>query len=392
MLANGLLNLPIWAIILITLLLTHITLLGVTLYLHRSQAHRALDMHPAVNHFFRFWLWMTTGMSTKEWVSIHRKHHARCETEEDPHSPQIMGIKKIFWRGAEVYREAAADPVICEKYGHGTPSDWLENNLYGRWQSLGIALMLIIDLLLFGVLGLTIWAVQMVLIPLLAAGVINGIGHYWGYRNYETKDAATNILPWGLFIGGEELHNNHHAFPSSAKFSCKPWEFDIGWMYIRLLSALKLAKVRRMAPTPHHDFDKKAIDLDTLRAVITNRLHVTADFARNVVIPVLQDEWHKADSATRRFLKKSRRPLIREDARLNDGQRSQLQHVLNSNNQLRTVYEYRQQLQEIWARTSLNHDKLIAALQEWCTRAEASGNRYLQDFSARLRSYTLQPV
>ncbi|HXH03873.1 MAG TPA: fatty acid desaturase [Candidatus Competibacteraceae bacterium] len=388
---NGLLDLPWWGLVLAALALTHVTIVTVTIYLHRAQAHRALDLHPAVSHFFRFWLWLTTGMVTKQWVAIHRKHHAKCETAADPHSPQVLGIGKVLWQGAELYRAEAKNVETLERYGHGTPDDWLERRLYSRYPNLGISLLLPIDLLLFGVAGITIWAVQLVWIPFWAAGVINGLGHYWGYRNYEPRDAATNICPWGILIGGEELHNNHHAFPSSAKLSCKWWEIDLGWGYIRLLGWLGLAQVKKVAPRPHRIPGKQVMDLDTVRAVVLNRLHIMADFARHVVRPVLKEELARADVACRRFLKRERRLLVREDARLDAAARVRLHGVLDLSHSLRTVYEYRIRLQALWERTTASHDKLLAGLQEWCAQAEASGIQALREFARSLRGYSVQP-
>jgi stearoyl-CoA desaturase (delta-9 desaturase) len=387
---NGLLDLSLGGLIAATLLLTHITIVSVTVFLHRAQAHRALDLHPVVSHFFRFWLWLTTGMSTKEWVAVHRKHHAKCETPEDPHSPQILGIRKVLWEGTELYQQAARNPETLERYGHGTPNDWLERHFYSRYNHIGLSLMLFIDLALFGVVGISIWGIQLLWIPFWAAGVINGIGHYWGYRNYETPDASTNIVPWGIVIGGEELHNNHHAFPSSAKLSSKWWEFDIGWLYIRLLQAVGLTRVKKVAPKPQRIPGKQVIDLDTLRAVVLNRFYVMADFGRDVVIPVLREELRKADASGRRFLKQARVALVREDARLAPQERYRLQNVLNTSQALRTVYEFRKRLQDIWSRTTAGHEKLLAALQEWCAQAEASGIKYLQEFAHSLRSYSLR--
>ena len=383
---------PLWGIAIVTLLFTHITIVSVTVFLHRAQAHRALDLHPAISHFFRAWLWLTTGMVTKEWVAIHRKHHAKCETEEDPHSPQMLGIRKVLWEGAELYRDEAKNAETLQRYGHNTPNDWLERNLYARHHSLGILLMLAVDLLLFGVLGFAVWGIQMLWIPLWAAGVINGIGHYWGYRNYEPNDASTNIVPWGIVIGGEELHNNHHAFPSSAKFSSKRWEFDLGWFYLRTLSALGLARVKKVAPTPQRIPGKYVVDMDTLRAIVLNRFYIMADFGRYVILPVLKEELQKADDSRRRFLKRARVALLRGDVRLDPQDRDRLQYALRISHSLRTVYEYRVQLQAIWNRTTANHDKLLVSLQEWCYQAEASGIKYLQDFARTLRSYSLQPA
>ncbi len=389
---NGLLDLPWWGVAVTTLLLTHVTIVAVTVFLHRSQAHRAVALHPAINHFFRFWLWFTTGMVTKEWVSIHRKHHAKCETPDDPHSPQIFGIGKVLGEGTELYRNEAGNAETLARYGHGTPDDWLERNVYARHSNLGVTLLLFIDLALFGVLGLSVWAVQLLWIPFWAAGVINGVGHYWGYRNYETCDASTNIVPWGIVIGGEELHNNHHAFPSSARLSNKWWEFDIGWLYIRVLQILRLARVKKVAPRPRRIPGKQVVDLDTLRAVVLNRFYVMADFGRLVVMPVLKEELRKADTSCRQLLKRGRVLLVREETMMNAQDKARLQGVLQFSQALRTVYEYRTQLQQLWTRTTASHEKLLSGLQEWCNRAENSGNQYLRDFAQSLRSYSLQPV
>jgi stearoyl-CoA desaturase (Delta-9 desaturase) len=273
------------------LVLVHLTIMAVTLYLHRDQTHRAVDLHPAVRHAFRAWLWLTTGMITREWVAVHRKHHARCETEEDPHSPQVLGLRRVLLQGAELYRAEAANPETVEKFGRGAPDDWIERNLYQRFPILGVALMLVINLTLLGVGGLSVWALQMIAIPFFAAGVVNGLGHYWGYRNFECQDAATNVSPVGLLLGGEELHNNHHAFPSSAKFSLRRWEFDLGWAWIRTLSTLRLARVRRVAPKPMLAEDARgSLDLETVRAVIMNRYYVLRDYSRIVMLPAIRQE------------------------------------------------------------------------------------------------------
>lgn len=312
----GLLDVDILSAVLITVGMTHITIVAVTVYLHRAQAHRALDLHPAVSHFFRFWLWLTTGMVTKEWVGVHRRHHAKCETVEDPHSPQVLGLRKVLGEGAELYAQAASDRAAVERYGQGTPDDWLERRLYSRFSWHGLALMLVLDVVLFGVYGIVIWAVQMLWIPIFAAGVINGVGHYFGYRNFEPPDASTNILPWGILIGGEELHNNHHAFPSSARLSSTWWEFDIGWMYIRILSALRLAKIRRVAPNPQVVPGKSQLDLETLRAVITSRMHVLARYGKEVMGPVSREELCRDAEHCRRLVRRARRLLLTEGQRL----------------------------------------------------------------------------
>jgi stearoyl-CoA desaturase (delta-9 desaturase) len=389
---NGILDLSGWGVLAAALLMTHITIVSVTVYLHRHQAHRALDLHPTLAHFFRLWLWLTTGMVTKEWTAIHRKHHARCETVDDPHSPQILGIRKVLWQGAELYRKESLNQETLDKYGHGTPDDWLERRVYSRYSGFGVAVMLILNLLLFGVIGITVWAIQMIWIPIFAAGVINGLGHFWGYRNFETTDAATNISPWGILIGGEELHNNHHAFPSSARLSSKLWEFDIGWMYIRLFEKLHLAKVKKVAILPVIVADKQAVDIETLKAIITHRLHVLASYCREVIAPVLKDELKMADSARRSSLKRARRLLVREQTLLDEVAKNRLNALLQRSYALQTVYRHKLELQQLWKRSTQSQEALVQALQEWCYRAEATGIRALQEFARNLKGYSLQPA
>ena len=389
---NGIVDLPWWGYVLVTLGLTHITIASVTIFLHRHQAHRALDLHPLVSHFFRLWLWLTTGMATKAWAAIHRKHHARCETEEDPHSPQILGLSKVLWEGAELYRQEAKNDETLDHYGKGTPDDWIERKLYTPYSKFGIAIMLIIDTLLFGPIGVTMWAVQMIWIPFFAAGVINGIGHYWGYRNYESADAATNVVPWGILIGGEELHNNHHAFPGSAKLSSKSWEFDIGWLYIRTLEFMGLAKIKKVAPEPVINSAKQSVDMETVRAILVNRLHVLSHYAQDVVVPVLRAELHQEDESCRRLLRRARRPLVRGEAVMDEEAKSRVQAALNLSQTLTTVYEYKKRLQQLWQNRFSSQDRLLHHLEEWCKQAEATGIKVLQDFARRLSGYTLQPV
>ncbi|MGB5179243.1 MAG: fatty acid desaturase [Gammaproteobacteria bacterium] len=391
--SGGYLQLSTGALLLTGLVLTQVTIIGVTVYLHRHQAHRALDLHPVIAHFFRFWLWMTTGMVTREWVAIHRKHHAKCETVEDPHSPQVLGLGKVMWQGAELYQQEAHNRGTLERYGHLTPDDWLERRVYSRSPWLGITLMLLLDIMLFGIAGLVLWAVQMVWIPFWAAGVINGVGHYWGYRNYESADAARNILPWGLIIGGEELHSNHHAFPTSARFSSKWWEFDLGWSFIRLLSLLGLAKVKRLAPRKALVLEcKEHVDLDTVRAVIRGRMYVMASYARDVIRPVLRQQREQCDDSCKRALRRARGLLVRDTSLINGQARERLDQVLARFNDLKTVYQYRQQLQSVWTRKAASQEALRKALQEWCQQAEQTGITALQDFSRHLRGYSLQPA
>jgi len=392
---EGLIVLPWWGYLIVALILTHITIAAVTIYLHRHQAHRALDIHPVISHFFRFWLWLTTGMVTKEWAAIHRKHHAKVETPDDPHSPRQFGIRKVMWQGAELYRKESKNLETMEKYGHGTPDDWLERNLYTRHSGKGIALMFAIDVALFGPIGITIWATQMIWIPIFAAGIINGVGHYWGYRNYEVSDASTNIVPWGILIGGEELHNNHHTFGSSAKFSSKWWEFDIGWLYIQTMKALGLARVKKIPPELTCDSAKQHIDVDTVKAVITARFLVMSQFAREVMQHVHREELKKADRADREswtLLKRAQRLMVREAGLLDEASRKWLDAVLENNGTLKTVYVMKQKLQDVWQRSATTQEHLLQALQEWCREAEATGIEALHHFSQKLRTYTLVPV
>jgi len=391
--AGGITQLSTGELLLTGLLLTQVTIFGVTIYLHRNQAHRALDLHPVVAHFFRFWLWLTTGMVTREWVAIHRKHHAKCETGDDPHSPQVLGIGKVMWQGAELYRQEAAKRETVEHYGHLTPDDWLEHHVYARFPYIGVSLMLILDILLFGMAGLVLWAVQMIWIPFWAAGVINGVGHYWGYRNYESGDASRNILPWGLIIGGEELHSNHHAFPTSARFSSKWWEFDLGWSVIRLLSLLRLAKVKRLPPRQALILEgKEIIDLETVRAVLRNRMYVMASYARDVIYPVLRQQRRDCDASCKRVLRRARGLLVRDASLINELAHSRLEQILSRFHDLKIVYQYRQQLQSVWASKVTSQEMLRKALQDWCQQAEATGIAALQEFSRRLRGYSLQPA
>jgi stearoyl-CoA desaturase (delta-9 desaturase) len=279
---HGLVDLNGWEIVLFTLAVTHVTMISVTIFLHRHQAHRALDLHPIAAHFFRFWLWLTTGQVTKEWASIHRKHHAKCEQPDDPHSPHVYGIKTVLLQGYELYRKEAANKETMARFGHGTPNDWIERKLYSRFSVVGIVIMLLIDLALFGAAGLAVWAVQMMWTPVMAAGIINGAAHYWGYRNFEAPDASTNISPWGILIAGEELHNNHHTYPTSAKLSVKRYEFDIGWMYISLLQRLKLATVKKTPPRLAMGKIRAVADEQTLEALIQNRFELMAGYAKSM--------------------------------------------------------------------------------------------------------------
>ncbi len=387
---EGFLDLTLWGYIAATLVFTHITIASVTIFLHRHQAHQALSLHPAVSHFFRFWLWLTTGMATREWVAVHRKHHAKCETADDPHSPQVVGIWKGLLGGIGLYRAAAGDAETLEHYGKGTPDDWLERHVYSRRPYLGVAIMAALDMLLFGTVGLVIFAVQMVWIPFWAAGVINGLGHYWGYRNCETTDASRNLLPVGILIGGEELHNNHHAYPQSARLSNKWWEFDIGWLYIKSLALLGLAQIRRVVPQVRIANDKQVVDLETLRAVVRDRYHVLTLYGRKVIRPVARAERRASHGTERTLLRRVRKLMIREDIALDAQARSTLNAALQHSQTLETVYRFKTQLKALWAHTAGDGTNRMERLKTWCEEAEHSGISALQDFADVLRGYTLR--
>jgi stearoyl-CoA desaturase (delta-9 desaturase) len=383
---NGMIDLPWWGYVVFTLVMTHITIAGVTIYLHRHSAHRALDLHPVVSHFFRFWLWITTGMVTKEWTAIHRKHHAKCETEEDPHSPQVLGLSKVLLEGSELYRREGANQETLDKYGHGTPDDWMERNVYSNTEMLGVGLMLIIDTVLFGPIGLTIWAVQMLWIPVCAAGIINGVGHFLGYRNFQVNDASTNIVPWGILIGGEELHNNHHAYASSARLSSKWFEFDIGWLYIRLMEMAGLAKVKKLAPQVRMRNPSPTCDVQTLQAVITHRYDVLARFSGSIK-STCADEIKRIATNSPVSVADFKRWLSVDERFISESERARVAQVIEKSRILTTVATMRQELIGLWQRSSATKEQLVKQLEDWCRRAELSGITALQDFSRTLRSY-----
>ncbi|QXH56811.1 delta-9 fatty acid desaturase DesA [Pseudomonas maumuensis] len=387
----GLLDLSAWQLVAVTLLMTHVTIVSVTIYLHRYSAHRALELNAGLKHFFRFWLWLTTAQNTREWTAIHRKHHAKCETPDDPHSPVHKGLGTVLRKGAELYREEARNEETLRIYGKNCPDDWIERNLYTRYKLGGIALMAVIDLLLFGTIGITIWAIQMMWIPFWAAGVVNGLGHAVGYRNFECRDAATNLVPWGIIIGGEELHNNHHTYPNSAKLSVRRWEFDMGWMWIRLLSLLRLAKVQRVAPIAHRVEGKASLDMDTAMAILNNRFQIMAQYRKLVIGPLVKQELDKVDTSVRHRFRRAKRLLSRETSLLQDRHHVRIESLLAHSQALKTIYEKRLALQQIWARTSANGHDMLAAMKDWVHEAEASGIQSLRDFAAQLKTYSLRP-
>ena len=385
--ANGFWNLNAWQLVLFTLGMTHVTMLSVTIFLHRHQAHRALDLHPIASHFFRFWLWLTTGQVTKEWASIHRKHHAKCEQPDDPHSPHVYGIKTVLLQGYELYRKEAQNKETLARFGHGTPNDWIERHLYSAYSYVGVALMLLIDLALFGVAGLAVWAVQMAWTPVMAAGIVNGAAHFWGYRNFEAPDASTNISPWGILIAGEELHNNHHTYPTSAKLSVKPYEFDIGWMYISLLQRVGLAKVKKIPPRLALGSLRPVADEHTLEALIQNRYELMAGYARGMRQAFRAEvEALKARSADASVLKAAQHWLHRDTEKVPAAVAAHLAVVRAASPVLDKMVLMREELRQLWLNRLHTREQLAADLQAWCQRAEASGIATLQEFSVRLRA------
>ena len=388
---NGLLDLSVMQLVLVTLMLTHITIVSVTLYLHRHSAHNSLDLHPVLAHFFRFWIWLTTATNTKQWTAIHRKHHAKCETEDDPHSPVVLGIRKVLLQGAELYVEAGTEETL-QRYGQRTPEDWVEHNVYSRYQMLGIGLMAVIDLMLFGVNGVWIWAVQMMWIPVWAAGVVNGMGHFMGYRNFECADNARNIWPLGILIGGEELHNNHHTYPNSSKLSRRWYEVDIGWGYIRLFELFGLAKPKGYRPIAHYVPGKQEVDVETVQAIANNRFDIMRQYRKRVMEPVLRQQKALMDDEIRPRYRKIKRLLSREVTLIGPAEKVHLETALESNQALRQIYQMSHDLQALWSRRGIKPQEKLQALMQWCREAEASGIRYLEDFAVDLRAYSLRPA
>lgn len=387
---TGLAGLSFWGYVIVTLLWLHATMMAVTLYYHRDQAHRAVDLHPVIRHLCRFWLWMNTGSSTREWVAVHRKHHAYCEKEGDPHSPRLFGLKRVLLEGAELYRTAARDRETLEKYAKGTPNDWLENNLYHHpvRSYLGIALLVVVDLVFFGVPGIIMIALQLSNMPFMAAGVINGLCHAKGYRNFETDDASTNLWPLGVFVAGEELHNNHHAFPTSARFSMRRHEVDLGWLHLKVLAALGLAKIRRVANAPELEAAaRSAPEIDELRAIIVNRMHVLRHYTYNVTLPVLRRELESLGENANALLRRTRRQLAWQPEMLDEAARTRLAELAERYPRFQTVLQFRNELKQLWAGAHTSNERLLAEFREWCTRAEQSGIQGMAEFVAYLKSF-----
>ena len=387
----GILGLGFWGYVIAGAIGVHITLIAITLYHHREQAHRSVDLHPALRHFFRFWLWMNTGVITKQWVAVHRKHHAMCERDGDPHSPQLVGLKTVLLQGAELYRQEARNPETVEKYGRGTPDDWVERHLYSRWPNVGVGLLYFVVVFLFGLPGIALYGFQLITMPLLAAGIINGLSHARGYRNFETEDASTNLWPLAVFVAGEELHNNHHAFPSSARFSQHPWEVDLGWLHLRLFAALGLARIRRVAPKPELVEEPSSPDIEALRSILINRMHVLRHYRKSVTFPVLRGEIRQYKGKARAPIRRAKRWLTRHPSLLDNQSQERLAELMEKYPSLKTVMEYRNELKALWETTDLSNERLLAELMRWCSRAEASGIKALEEFSAYLKSFRPSP-
>ena len=387
----GILGLGFWGYVIAGAIGVHITLIAITLYHHREQAHRSVDLHPALRHFFRFWLWMNTGVITREWVAVHRKHHAMCERDGDPHSPQLFGLKKVLLEGAELYRKEACNPETLEKYGRGTPDDWVERHIYTPWPNVGVSLLFVVVVFLFGAPGIALYGIQLITMPLLAAGIINGLSHARGYRNFETADASTNLWPLAVFVAGEELHNNHHAFPSSARFSQRPWEVDLGWLHLRLFAALGLARIRRVAPKPELVEEASSPDIDALRSILINRMHVLRHYRKSVTFTVLRGEVRQNRGKPKTPVHRAKRWLTRHPSLLDNQSRERLAELMEKYPSLNTVVEYRNELKALWESTDLSNERLLAELMGWCNRAEASGIKALEEFSAYLKSFRPTP-
>jgi len=386
-LINGLIEFTWLEYVVYTLVVTHITIVCITLYLHRGVCHSAIEIRPVLAHFFRFWLWLTTSMRTADWVAIHRKHHAKVETIEDPHSPAFYGISTVFLQGADLYHEEKNNKETIDKYSQNCPTDWIEEKLYTGRNNLGILLLFIANIILFGVVGIIIWSIQMAWTPIFAAGGINGAGHYWGYRNFDTNDDSTNMSPLALIIGGEELHNNHHAFPTAAKFSLKPWEFDIGWLYIKIFSLLGQVRVKRLATKTIISSPNNSLDSETGYALLKSKITVITNYTRNVLKPILYDETRNAKNDIKKLLRQSKNTLARQPNRISNQDTTRLQEIFKECSSLQTVYHLRNQLYDILHARNTEHENFIETLNRWCEDAKSTGIDCLNDFSDSLKGY-----
>lgn len=382
----GLIRLPLWGYVLSTFVMVQVMFLGISLYLHRDQSHGALALHPAVRHFFRFWLWFCAATVTRQWVAVHRRHHAFPDRAGDPHSPVVFGLARVMLQGYELYAAAARDPDILRNYGRGTPDDWIERNVYSRFPVVGISLCITVQMVAFGIPAITMLAVQLVAQPLFAAGIINGLGHCFGYRSYEVPHSATNIVPWGLLIAGEELHNNHHAFPASPRFSVQPWEIDAGWFFIRLLRAAGLARTGTVAPLPKIAQGRTSMDVDTARALFSHRMHVLRDYRRRVIQPVFRQLLCEQESQA--LLSRSDSQLLIRHPSLLDAQGSQRLHeLLGHYAVLRAIVEFHTRLQWLWDGKSPTDAHALQDLCALCADGEGSPIPALRRFARRLPTY-----
>ena len=389
LLINGLVDFTWVGYVTYTLVVTHITIVAITLYLHRGVCHSAIEIKPILSHFFRFWLWLTTSMRTADWVAIHRKHHAKVETIDDPHSPAVFGIKNVLFRGADLYHDEKNNKETIEKYSENCPKDWIENQIYTGRNNYGILLLFISNILLFGVVGIIIWSIQMAWTPIFAAGGINGAGHYYGYRNYDTNDDSTNMSPIAFFIGGEELHNNHHAFPTAAKFSLKPWEFDIGWFYIKLFSLFGQIKVKRLAPKTIVSNPNDKLDSNAAYALLKSKITVITNYSKNVLKPILKIECTNANSNLKDLLNKSKATLSKQPSRISNQDTNTLQVIFGKCNSLGTAYHLKNKLYDILHSRNLKHERFIETINEWCLEAKSADIDCLDDFSESLKGYTV---
>lgn len=375
-----------WWSVIFLLVTTHITILTVTVYLHRAVSHRALTLNKWIEHFFRFWGWFTTGQSTRQWAAVHRKHHAFCEKDGDPHSPKIFGLKKVFFQGVSLYRTEAKNPETIEKYGKFTPNDWLENKLYENYSWLGLVVLLLIDVAFFGVHGTWVWLAQILWIPFWAAGVVNGVGHVKGYRNFNTDDQSRNICPIGFIIGGEELHNNHHAYPTSAKLSMRWYEFDMGWGWIKAFEFFKLAKINKQYSFPVFDKKKEEIDGINLQAFLSNKSYVLKMFFTQTKASVQRyiEEVKKQDQGLNEYSIKKLKQYFYESYDSLKEEEKKIVFKLLQNEKLKAVFNIKESMIKIWNEKNLNYNQLLEKLTVWQKEAYNHGMHDIKEFSQKI--------
>jgi stearoyl-CoA desaturase (delta-9 desaturase) len=359
--------------IIYTLVMTHISIVAVTLYLHRCQAHRSFSMHPALAHFFRFWLWLTTGTVTKEWAAVHRKHHGRSEGADDPHSPMQHGLWTVLIKGYELYKKETLNNETLSQFGAGTPDDWIERKIYTPYSSLGILILLFINYFLFGLLGVSCWFIQMLWMPFFSAGVINGIAHYYGYRNFDSADSAVNISPIGILIGGEELHNNHHAFPSSPKLSVKSWEFDIGWFYLKIFEFFNLVHLKKN----NSPIETASSEISLITKLLSKKTTLMTDFSKKVINPLIQ--LHLKNNSTKKIKLKNLLKLSYWRAH----QKENLEHYMGQLNEIGTlkeVLEIWERFNKLWENRNCSNSELILQVKTWMTDALSLNIQPLSNF------------